>query len=263
MINTRDAARRRQRCAASYLRVSAQAVSVAGDTMTIQQTSLGDQVYAVIWGQIASHKLRPGDKLSDLHLSQDLGVSRTPVREALHRLAQDGIVRAESRRGFFVTSFSSADVDEIYDIRTALEVLAVRRALPTLTEAEVESARQSLDEVRLRFERGDAEAGERWLKVDREFHQLLAHTAQNRRLSGLLAGLQAQIAVFQVYGTHVRQINLLSLEHHQAILAALETRDGLTAERAMERHIQEVKRLMLAEFASRETNGSLQARSVD
>jgi DNA-binding GntR family transcriptional regulator len=220
--------------------------------MTIQQTSLGDQVYAVLWGQIASRRLRPGDKLSDLHRSQDLGVSRTPVREALHRLAQDGIVRAESRRGFFVTTFSSADVGEVYDIRTALEVLAVRLALPNLVAAEIGSAQQALDEARLRFERGDAGAGEQWLRVDRDFHQLIARTAENRRLAGMLAGLQVQIAVFQVYGTHIRQINLLSLDHHQVILKALANRDGPTAERAMERHIQEVKRLMLAEFASRD-----------
>jgi len=220
--------------------------------MTIQQTSLGDQVYAVIWDQIASHQLRPGDKLSDLRLSQDLGVSRTPVREALLRLAQDGIVRAESRRGFFVASFSSTDVGEVYDIRTVLEVLAVRLALPNLTTAQIDLSWQELEEAHLMFEHGDARAGERWLKVDRDFHQLLARTAQNRRLTGILSGLQAQIAVFQVYGTHVRQIYQLSFDHHQAILRALTNRDGPTAESAMERHIQEVKRLMLAEFASRE-----------
>lgn len=219
--------------------------------MTIQQTSLGDQVYTVIWNQIASHQLQPGDKISDLRISQDLGVSRTPVREALYRLAQDGIVRAESRRGFFVTSFSSADVGEIYDIRTALEVLAVRLALRNISAAELATARQELDEARLLFEQGAAAAGKRWLKVDREFHLLLARTASNRRLDALLSGLQAQIAVFQVYGTHIRQINLLAIDHHQTILQALAERDGATAERAMERHIQEVKQLMLAEFASR------------
>ena len=68
----------------------------------IQQSLLGKQVYELLWQRIVSHQLRPGDKLSDLRLSEELGVSRTPVREALHRLAQEGIVRAESRRGFYV-----------------------------------------------------------------------------------------------------------------------------------------------------------------
>lgn len=101
--------------------------------MKIEQTTLGDQVYSVLWDRIASRKLRPGDKISDLRLSEELGVSRTPVREALHRLTQDGIVRTESRRGFYIPTFSSQDVHEVYDIRCALEVLAVRLALPHLT----------------------------------------------------------------------------------------------------------------------------------
>jgi DNA-binding GntR family transcriptional regulator len=233
--------------------------------MTIQHTLLGDQVYTLLWKEISSHRLQPGDKLSDLRLSQELGVSRTPVREALHRLAQDGIVRAESRRGFFVTTFSSADVGEVYDIRTALEVLAVRLALPKLTTAEIAQTQQEHDQSRLQFDRGDVGAGEYWLKVDRDFHQLLARTTQNRRLAGMLAGLQAQIAVFQVYGLHVRHIHLLSVDHHQTILNALASRDGPAAERAIEHHIQEVKRLMLAEFASSEAEreDSQQAHVVD
>ena len=223
--------------------------------MMIEQTRLGDQVYAVIWELIASHRLRPGEKISDLRLSQDLGVSRTPVREALHRLAQDGIVRAESRRGFFVTTFSSVDVGEMYDLRTALEALAVRLALPNLTVAAIDSSQQELDDARLRFERDEPGAREHWLKVDRNFHLLLARTANNRRLEGLLTGLQAQIAVFQAYGTHMHQLNLLSFDHHQTILKALAERDSAAAERAMERHIQEVKRLMLAQFTGRELEG--------
>src|SRR3954470_8437628 len=81
----------------------------------IHTTLLGNQVYALLWDRIVSHQLRPGDKLSDLRLSEELGVSRTPVREALHWLMQDGIVSARSHHGFFVSSFSSQDVREIYD----------------------------------------------------------------------------------------------------------------------------------------------------
>ena len=103
----------------------------------INHSPLGDQVYAIIWERIISGQLGPGDKLSDLRLSEDLGVSRTPVREALHRLAQNGIVRHESRRGFFLARFSSQDVAEVYDIRTALESLSVRLALPHLTDADL------------------------------------------------------------------------------------------------------------------------------
>jgi DNA-binding GntR family transcriptional regulator len=227
---------------------------MVGKLMKIEQTPLGDQVYSILWDQIASRKLRPGDKISDLRLSEELGVSRTPVREALHRLTQDGIVRTESRRGFFIPTFSSQDVHEVYDIRCALEVLAVRLALPHLTRERLDQEVWNLAQARQKVEQGDADARDYWLKVDRGFHQLLADASQNRRLTGLIAGLQAQIAVFQVFGTHFHPINLLSLDHHQEILAALIDHDRLGAEQAMERHIHEVKGWMLDELASQGTH---------
>jgi DNA-binding GntR family transcriptional regulator len=221
----------------------------------IHHSPLGDQVYAIIWDRIISRQIGPGDKLSDLRLSEDLGVSRTPVREALHRLAQDGIVRSESRRGFFLTSFSSQDVAEVYDIRTALEALSVRLAVPHLADAELDQAQRALEASREQITHGGERAEEHWehwLTIDRAFHRLLAQRAQNRRLESLLASLQAQIGVFQVYGIHSSPLRLLSIDHHEAILAALKARDGATAGRAMERHIQEVKEWVLAEFVSRE-----------
>jgi DNA-binding GntR family transcriptional regulator len=221
----------------------------------INHSPLGDQVYAIIWERIVSRQIGPGDKLSDLRLSEDLGVSRTPVREALHRLAQDGIVRNESRRGFFLTTFSSQDVAEVYDIRTALETLSVRLALPHLTDAELDEAQRELEASREEITHGGERAEEHWehwLTIDRAFHRLLAQRAQNRRLESLIAGFQAQIGVFQVYGIHSSPLRLLSIDHHEAILAALKARDSVAAGRAMERHIQEVKEWVLAEFVSRE-----------
>jgi DNA-binding GntR family transcriptional regulator len=218
----------------------------------IHHTSLGDQVYTIIWEQIVSHKLRPGDKISDLRLSQELGVSRTPIREALHRLSQDGIVRSESRYGFFVTTFSSQDVSEVYDIRTALEVLAVRLALLQITDANLDDEQRALSELRSEIIAGVDGAEERWLARDRAFHRMLVQKARNHRLESILTGLQTQIGVFQVYGIHLSSLRLLSLDHHLRILDALKERDSRAAERAMERHIQEVKEWVLAEFVSRE-----------
>jgi DNA-binding GntR family transcriptional regulator len=218
----------------------------------IHHTTLGDQVYAIIWEQIVSHKLRSGDKISDLRLSEELGVSRTPIREALHRLSQDGIVRSESRRGFFVTTISSQDVSEVYDIRTALEVLAVRLALPQITDADLDDEQRAVSELRSEIIAGVDGAEERWLARDRAFHRMLAQKARNNRLESILTGLQTQISVFQVYGIHSSPLRLLSLDHHQRILDALKERDCRAAELAMERHIQEVKEWVLAEFVSRE-----------
>jgi DNA-binding GntR family transcriptional regulator len=225
--------------------------ALAGE-MPIQQSLLGKQVYNLLWQRIVRHQLRPGDKLSDVRLSEELGVSRTPVREALQRLAQEGIVRAESRRGFFVAGFSSQDVREVYDVRTALEVLAVRLALPALADVQIEAAQAALDAVAQRVAAGDEGANEAFLAVDRAFHDLLIETANNRRLAAMMASLQAQVRVFQFYGIHFRDLTETSIAQHQAILAALRRRDPVAAEQAMTHHIQDVKARVLAEFESLE-----------
>jgi DNA-binding GntR family transcriptional regulator len=242
--------------------VAEQVISRAGDggspaasrstRSAVQYTSLGDQVYHVLWRQIVDRTLRPGDKISDVQISEELGVSRTPVREALYRLAQDKIVEAKSQRGFFVASFSSQDVREIYDIRAALEILAMRLALPHLTAAQLDEAQQALDEARRQVEHDAEGARAFWLRVDRAFHEMIAGAAGNGRLQTLIAGLQGQIGVLQVYGTYLLEIEQMALGHHQAMLDAMRRGDGAAAERAMEQHIQEVKARMLAEFDERE-----------
>jgi DNA-binding GntR family transcriptional regulator len=232
-------------------------ISVAeqpGRSSKIQLSSLNEHVYDLLWQRIATHALRPGDKLSDVHLSEELGVSRTPVREALHRLAQDGIVRSESRRGFYVASFSSQDVREIYDLRAALEVLAVQLACPSLDPTALDQAQRDLDDVARQVAAGDDKARETFLRIDREFHQLLLATANNSRLASSMASLQAQISVFQVYGIHLKAIVTQSIEHHQAIMAALHARDCAAAAQAMERHIHEIKAWVLSEFIHLEAN---------
>ena len=80
----------------------------------IVRRNLGSDVYSILWDRILSRDLHPGEKLSDLRLSEQLGVSRTPVREALHRLVQDGVVIYSPNRGFFVASFSRQDIAEIF-----------------------------------------------------------------------------------------------------------------------------------------------------
>jgi DNA-binding GntR family transcriptional regulator len=222
------------------------------DATQIRHSPLGRQVYDLLWKRIIHHQLRPGDRLSDLHLSKELGVSRTPVREALHRLSQDGVVRAESRRGFFVASFSSQDADELYDLREALEVLAVRLALPRLADDELSEAERALDAVACRLAAGDEAAAEEFLSVDRAFHQLLVRAANNQRLAAMMTALQAQISVFQVYGIHMQDLLELSIAHHRAILAALRQRDSEAAQHAMQRHIRDVKQRVLAELKSLE-----------
>lgn len=216
----------------------------------IQFNSLVTQVYDLLWKRIINQQIQPGQKLSDLQLSKDFGISRTPIREALYRLVQEGIVLNQNQRGFYLITFSGQDVKEIYDLRMALEVLAVRLALPNLTQEDLDNFQVDLDEVKQLISANTERAQERFLTIDRKFHKLLVQSSHNGRLEASLESLLAQIKVFQLYGIHLKNLVDMSFEHHQAIVSALLSRNEKEAVQAMERHIREVKAHVLDDFVS-------------
>lgn len=212
----------------------------------LARANLGERVYLLLWERILDRRLSAGQKLSDVHLSEELGVSRTPVREALQRLAQDGILRSEPHRGFYVASFSSRDVDEIYDLRAALEVMALQAAAPRMPTALLERALAELDEVdRLRAAAATDEdwagAAMAFLATDRWFHHQIVELAGNSRLEAIVKGLWAQIAVFQQAGSYQRDWFGASVVHHRQVIAALLAGDPALAAEGLRRHILEIK----------------------
>ena len=216
------------------------------DPALTPRANLGEEVYRLLWKRILDRSLRPGAKLSDLHLSLELGVSRTPTREALQRLVSDGIVRVEHNRGFFVASFSAADIVEIYDLRATLEAMALRAAAPRLTAELLQRAQADLDSVELRLQEAGSEseklaAHTAFLEVDRGFHRLLVELAGNSRLRNMVEGLWAQIAVFQWAGGFRDHWTAAAIARHRSIITALMTADVDQAVEELRQHINEVK----------------------
>lgn len=218
----------------------------------IEQHALGEQVYRAIREQIVDGRLRPGQKLSDLHLSAALDVSRTPVREALYRLAQEGVVQVTRRRGFAVASMTAQDVRELYEIRLGLELLAVRLGGPRLDAVALAKMRRAHETMAVAVRAGRDDAGAIFQRADRELHHTLILATRNRRLLALRESLQAQLDVLQVYGLRFEPLLLLSIEHHAAILDALDAGDWPAAERAMSWHITEMETRALAIFADQQ-----------
>src|SRR6266498_2772865 len=107
----------------------------ATDQFTSAPNMLVDGVYETLWKQIVEGERQQGERLSDTDIAAELGVSRTPVRQALHQLQRAGLVQTSPRRGFHVTIFTAEDIRELYDLRTILEVAAVHAAVPRLEEA--------------------------------------------------------------------------------------------------------------------------------
>jgi DNA-binding GntR family transcriptional regulator len=220
----------------------------------IVRRNLGSDVYSIMWDRILSRDLQPSEKLSDLRLSEELGVSRTPVREALHRLVQDGVVIYSPNRGFFVASFSADDIAEIFDLRAVLEALALRTVAAKMEPEQYRWARSELDRLEVLIQEADTsearhDAAAAFLAVDQGFHQWLIEGSQNQRLINIVNGLWAQISVFQRAGTHIPGWMDIALEQHKQVIDLLLAGRNEEAAVALENHILDMKARVLADIA--------------
>jgi len=201
--------------------------------------SLVARVYETLWKQIVEGERLPGERLIDAELVDELGVSRTPIRHALYQLQQARLIEASTGRGFHVVLFDADDVRELYDLRTILEVAAVRAAAPRIAEP---ALRAALDEHQLMRRMPEQDAGPRFLRSDVSFHhQLVAGNSGNRRLAEAVAAQRAQMSLFMVGGTRVPGGISKAIDEHLLIIEALLDGDVDRAATGMEQHVQRVK----------------------
>jgi DNA-binding GntR family transcriptional regulator len=176
---------------------------------------------------------------SEQGLAEQLGFSKTPVREALHRLSQEGLLRLIPRRGYLVPRLTAVDVRDIFETREALEGMAARLAARRMRDPERATLRAALDAVSLA---PDAEADrtnlERMERGNSMLHELVLGAAANSRLEQALAPLRGQMQ--RVHLVAVRAPGRIRRSHleHLEVLASLESRDPDAAEQAMRAHIR-------------------------
>lgn len=195
------------------------------------------EVYNYLLQAIMEGRLEPGRQLDEKEISESLGVSRTPLREAINRLAQEGIVEEIPYRGNFVRKFSTREVVDLYEVRTTLEMMAIRQAVERMSEEE--SARiASLVEQTAEAERlGDLEA---YGRLDKQFHELIARCSGNQMLMQLLGSMSAQINIVRHMANGSGKTAKKAQFDRERILAAVQSRDAEAAALFMEEHIRHV-----------------------
>ncbi len=196
----------------------------------IRTTTLRDRVVEQVRTAIIEGRLRPGDHVAEVKLTQQLGVSRTPVREALILLEREGLVVAEPNRGCFVRAFGEADVDAIFSMRTVLETFAAERVVGSLSAADF-TVLDDLIAQQERFIEADDFRGVR--STDMAFHQSLVERAAHPLLERGWRELVAQIAaLLYLRADAIRDYDEeRAVRDHRAILGALRAGD-LAAVRA-------------------------------
>jgi DNA-binding GntR family transcriptional regulator len=193
-----------------------------------------DRVYEAIKGFAVDYRFKPGERINEVELAMRLGVSRTPVREALNRLARDGFMSFVPNKGFYARTITPEGVRDLYELRSALERAAVRLACERGSDAEIEAiAKDWL---------GRSKAGLKpdWTKIaeaDEAFHVAIARIARNARLLEALTDLNSLIRFFRRIDLESPRRRKSTYEEHAAIIDALRVRDANKGGDLMEKHV--------------------------
>lgn len=205
--------------------------------MEHKTVSLADQVFDRLEGEILSGKYARGDVLTEAKFSEDLGVSRTPVREALRRLEQEHVIEV-TPRGIVVLGVTDADLADIYEIRMQIEGMAAARAALSDDEETRQALKDALDLQAYYVERHDADH----IKyMDSCFHEYLYRLSGSAVLFDTLLPLHKKVQKYRKASVQSETRAEASLEEHRAIYAAVENRDAVAAEAAMRTHIENAR----------------------
>lgn len=214
--------------------------------------SIADQVFEQLERDILSGKYPQGEILSELRLSGELGVSRTPIREAIRRLEQERILE-DSGHGLVVIGISRQDMLDIYEIRLQLEGLAAKRAAASITDDVLSEMKEVLDLQRfyIESEKEPGENSDQIKNLDSRFHELLYNSCGSRPYADTLISLHKKIIKYRKASVthHSRAVH--ALEEHTAIYEALAAHDGDRAAESSLRHVENA-RANLADIIQKE-----------
>ena len=196
--------------------------------------SITDRAYEAIRDAIVQGQFLPGERLSEEALAEQLGVSKTPVHDALGRLVAEGLVQMTPYVGASVVRLSPEDVDEIYDVRETLERLAIQRAIAHVDEEPL----RTLDAELASFSRPlQQREFQHYFDVDNRLHDAVAQMSGNGRLVRILDMLRNQSHAARYLSSRLPGRTDRSIEEHRAIIAALLARDAERATETMMTHL--------------------------
>ena len=207
---------------------------------------LRDVVFQTLRQAILYGTLVPGERLMEIHLADQLGVSRTPVRDAVRMLELEGLVKMIPRRGAVVAQISRQDLEDVLEVRGMLEELAVRKACVNMGRAEIGRLKEAAERFREALSGGDTLE---CAKADELFHKIINESTGNRRLNQILNNLNEQIFRYRVENLKDASTHEALLLQHQEICSALQERSEEKAVEAVRAHI-ELQRISITKSLS-------------
>ena len=205
--------------------------------------SIADQIFDQLERDILTGKYKRGELLSEQRLAEDLGVSRTPVREAVRRLEQEDMLE-DSGRGLLVVGIAKEDMPDMYEIRMRIEGLAAQRAAERITDEELSEMGDILDMQGFFIEKQsktDSDNSDKIKDLDSQFHELLYRCSGSKPLCDILIPMHRKMTKFRKASVRKKSRASASLQEHVAIFEALKAHDGEQASALMMQHLMNAR----------------------
>lgn len=203
---------------------------------------LREVVFETLREAIINGTLKPGERMMEIQLAEQLGVSRTPVREAIRKLELEGFVVMIPRKGAYVAGISLKDIADVFEVRAAMEALAAGLAAERITAEELEEMERLL--VRI-GEHIEANRLEEVVEMDTLFHEALYKVSRNLKLEQILQNLREQIQRFRSTSLAFPGRMKEALEEHKKIVEAISDRNTALAQQLAQEHIENAENSML------------------
>jgi DNA-binding GntR family transcriptional regulator len=207
--------------------------------------SLGEQVFNGLKQGIMRGDISAGGRLVESHIAETLGISRTPVREAIHKLEREGFIEHQPRGGFKVLALSRNDIEETFGIRSVLEGYAARLATIKHRTEELKPLENKIEEFRKRLDKNQLDV---LTRINTEFHNLLYALSKSPKLINMINSLQDQIYRFRLMILSDDKLAAISNDDHKRMLKLIQKRDADGVERLVREHILRGQEVVLKEF---------------
>jgi len=211
----------------------------------LKKENLGNQVYDQVKGMILRGEIPPGKRIIENEVADSMGISRTPVREAVHKLEAEGFLKPLPKGGYEVRGLTISDVEETFDIRSLLESFAAYLAAMRHSDAELVPLEKKIDEFQRYLERRDLK---RLTQINTEFHELLYALSRSPRLIKMVNDLRDEIFLFRKVILNSEDMARLSNEDHREIIHAIKKRETKKVEKLVKKHILRGKEFVLNEI---------------
>lgn len=226
----------------------------------IVQTKISEQVYNYLRNEIVTGRLAPGERVNVDEMSDRLKVSRMPIKEAIERLAGEGLLEVQSRRGTFVSRLDPRDLAETFEVRCALEVLAGKLAVRHLTKADLEKLRELIAAMEKSTTKTDVQLH---LEQNAQFHELIVSRSGNSKLLETYHRLRTPIQIAGIHFNTNNWIDRVSREQreHRAIVRAFEQGDPAAVEQAITAHVMRASHSLVEDIAKSRKSNRLRMKS--